>query len=228
MASFNTHFAVGTVVTGIAASLCYEAHLSNLQLSVSLWALGAGGSLLPDVDSDNSLVLKMLFTGLAVLAMAFAPFWLAPRLPSVQLLCVLACVFVLVRFPLMLAFQKFSRHRGVFHSLLAVLFFATLSACFGYRVLQQSSLVCWLAAGFVGLGYLVHLVLDECFSVDLANTSIKRSFGTALKPISLEYYGRSLLMALAAAWFVWIGPPSQGPWQSISRSLANYIRANWT
>ena len=228
MASFKTHFAVGTAVAGIAANLCYEAHLSNLQFSVSLWALGAGGSLLPDVDSDNSLVLKLLFNGLALSAMAFAPFWLAPRLPLVQLVFALACIYWLVRYPLMIAFQKFSRHRGVFHSLLAVLFVATLSACFGYRVLQQPALVCWLAAGFVAFGYLVHLVLDECFSVDLVNTTIKRSFGTALKPMSLQYFGRSLVMALAAAWFVWLGPPLQGPWQSIARSLVRYFQATWT
>ena len=227
MANFNTHFVAGTVVTGMGASLCYAAQLSSLPLSLCLWALGTLGSLLPDVDSDNSMVLKWLFNGLALIAVAFALFWLAPKLNLIQLWSTLACIFALVRFPLMTVFQKFSRHRGIFHSLLAVLFVGALSACFGHRVLQQSAIVCWLAGGFVGGGYLVHLILDECYSVDLSNTKIKRSFGTALKPFSMKYMGQSLLMAMLAAGLFWMGPPLEKPWLMIAGSLTTYFRTAW-
>jgi len=225
MANFNTHLVVGTVVTGMGASVCYAAHLSSLPLSLSLWVLGVLGSLLPDVDSDNATVLKLLFNGLALLAMAFALFWLAFRLDLVQLWIVLASVFALVRFPLMGLFKKYSRHRGNFHSLLAVFFVGALSACFGHRVLEQSALVCWLAAAFVAGGYLIHLILDECYSVDLSNVRIKRSFGTALKPFSMQSCGRSLMMGLTAAWLFWLGPPMQKPWLSIAGSISTYVRA---
>ena len=41
--------------------------------------------------------------------------------------------------------------------------------------------VAWLAGGFMLIGYLTHLILDEIYSVDVMDTRIKASFGTALK-----------------------------------------------
>jgi hypothetical protein len=38
----------------------------------------------------------------------------------------------------------------------------------------------WMA-GAITVGCLTHLVLDECFSVDLRGQRLKRSFGTAVK-----------------------------------------------
>lgn len=223
MANFNTHLVIGTIATGMAATLTYAAQLSSLPLSLTLWGLGIWGSLLPDIDSDNSTVLKLLFNGLALLAMALTLFWFAPQLDLAPLWTALACAYAFVRFPLIYMFKKFSRHRGTFHSLLAVLFFGSVMACFTYRVLNQSALICWLAAGFVALGYLIHLVLDECYSVDLSNTKIKRSFGTALKPLSTQYFSCSLVMGAIAAYLFWLGPPIQQSWQQITATLSTYI-----
>ncbi len=38
----------------------------------------------------------------------------------------------------------------------------------------------------VTIGYIVHLVLDEIYSVDLKNRKIKKSFGTALKLFKVD------------------------------------------
>src|SRR2546425_855094 len=42
--------------------------------------------------------------------------------------------------------------------------------------------------------YLIHLILDEMYSVDLIGTKIKKSFGTALKIVSTNMKATSLLL----------------------------------
>ena len=47
---------------------------------------------------------------------------------------------------------------------------------------------------FVSVGYVIHLVLDEIYSVDLTGARVKRSFGTALKADQLECENHLLLV----------------------------------
>jgi hypothetical protein len=58
----------------------------------------------------------------------------------------------------------------------------------------------------VGIGYLTHLVLDELYSVDLLNSRVKRSFGTALKPFSLADPRSSFGMLAAVVALAWVAP----------------------
>ena len=44
-----------------------------------------------------------------------------------------------------------------------------------------------LVAIFVFVGALTHLILDECYSVDLANNRLKASFGSAIKIIDIRF-----------------------------------------
>ena len=61
------------------------------------------------------------------------------------------------------------------------LFSSVATAVVYYHVLGRHEGVAWLAAGFMMIGYLTHLILDEMYSVDVMDTRIKASFGTALK-----------------------------------------------
>ena len=47
---------------------------------------------------------------------------------------------------------------------------------------------------FVSVGYVMHLVLDEIYSVDLTGARVKRSFGTALKLISTHVKATTCLV----------------------------------
>ena len=48
-----------------------------------------------------------------------------------------------------------------------------------------------------GHRFIIHLLLDELYSVDFMNRRIKRSFGTALKLVDTRYaYTSSLIVAL--------------------------------
>jgi hypothetical protein len=94
-------------------------------------------------------------------------------------------------------FAKFTVHRGIFHSLLAALFFWFLTTAVTYHVFGLSPFNAWLTGCFVGLGYVLHLLLDELYSVDLMGASVKRSFGTAVKVVSFTHMKATLLLGLA-------------------------------
>jgi len=94
-----------------------------------------------------------------------------------------ALFFVAVRFGAGYVFEKFTNHRGMFHSvpaailsgLLAIWFFHLFSIIKGQELMIGSA---------VAIGYLGHLILDETYSaVNLHGHSIfpKQSLGNALK-----------------------------------------------
>jgi hypothetical protein len=86
-------------------------------------------------------------------------------------------------------------------------FFSFLTAIIFKSLLGRPDGVAWLAAGFLFIGYLTHLILDEIYSVDVLDTRIKASFGSALK----LYDGRKLIdsaiVALATV-FLFFATPS--------------------
>jgi membrane-bound metal-dependent hydrolase YbcI (DUF457 family) len=94
-------------------------------------------------------------------------------------------------------FKRFTVHRGVFHSLLAAVFFCFLCATVLYDAFALSSVLSWLSGVFILFGYTVHLLLDELYSVDMMGVRLKKSFGTALKPISFGNPMASLALVAA-------------------------------
>jgi hypothetical protein len=57
-------------------------------------------------------------------------------------------------------------------------------------------------------GYIVHLVLDEIYSVDVYNERIKASFGTALKLYDGHAPAASVAMLVAAVGVFLLTPPA--------------------
>jgi hypothetical protein len=82
--------------------------------------------------------------------------------------------------------------------------------------------VAWLAAGFLSVGFLTHLILDEIYSVDVMDTRIKASFGTALKLVDTKHWGHSTAMAAATVLAFMVTPPTKVFVENITS------RALWT
>ena len=112
----------------------------------------------------------------------------------VELSILWGVTYVLVRHVIFKLFARFSVHRGVFHSLLAAAFFGFLTTSLMHHVFRLSPLVAWMSGLFVSAGYMIHLVLDEIYSVDLTGARVKRSFGTALKLISADVKATTCLV----------------------------------
>jgi LexA-binding, inner membrane-associated putative hydrolase len=106
-------------------------------------------------------------------------------------------------------FARFSYHRGIWHSLLAMAFCAFVAAWVYSRLLQRDEGVAWLGAGFMSVGYLTHLILDEIYSVDVMDTRIKASFGSALKLVDTKHWGHTAAMAAATVVAFMATPPTK-------------------
>jgi hypothetical protein len=107
-----------------------------------------------------------------------------------------------------MVFHRISVHRGIWHSILAAVFCAVATAVVFQHMLNKPAGVAWLAAAFMFVGYLTHLTLDEIYSVDVMDTRLKSSFGTALKFIDRRHFYSSLAMAAATLGAIVISPPT--------------------
>lgn len=209
MANFPTHIAIGTMASGMLATLTLAANVVGPENLVAVTAAGVLGSVLPDIDLKDSRPGRALFFGLAAFFAFVALFNGAGRYSIVELWILAGLTFLGVRYVAHGIFHRISYHRGLFHSILAAVFFGLLTVLVYYYVLDRPEGVAWLAGGFMLVGYLVHLTLDEIYSVDVMDTRIKASFGTALKFWDNRRLGHSAAMAVATVGLFFLAPSSK-------------------
>ena len=216
MANFNTHLLAGALASGLAATMTMAAGIVPQSEILGLTVVGVVGSILPDVDLENTEPSKLLFGGLGM-ALAFATLFHFHGTYSIaELWVVWLGVFVAIRYGLFWTFHKRTRHRGVFHSLLAAALFAALTAALFSHIFLKDPLVSWFAGLFMFGGYLVHLILDEVYAVNYEGMKLKSSFGTALKVVDLHSLPATGIMTAALVAAVLIAPPSRGFFQTVS------------
>lgn len=186
MADFKTHLTFSTTLGVAYGGGAYGLFHLPPETCILAGALCSVSGMLPDIDSNSG---KPLRESLAFLA-AVVPMMLADRLRSMGVtpettIMAGALVYVFVRFGLGYFLKHYTVHRGMFHSLPAVVIFGELT------FLLASGEDTWLRAykaGGVVLGYLSHLILDEIYSVEWKRgwIRIKKSFGTAIKMYSTK------------------------------------------
>jgi len=209
MANFATHIGVGTVVSGALATVTLAADVISPENLVAVTLAGVLGSILPDIDLKDSRASRALFSGLAVFFSFCVLFLNAPYYSIAELWLLWLGSFLLVRYGAEAAFHRFSYHRGIWHSITAGLFFWFLTAIVFHFLMERHTGVAWLAGGFLFIGYITHLVLDEIFAVNLLGQRLKRSFGSALKLIDAKNIGEtSVIVTLTIILFL-LAPPSK-------------------
>jgi hypothetical protein len=172
------------------------------------------GGLLPDLDSDSGLPLRELFgiTAAGISAVAYFPLRFRLRLAPEQALVIVAAIYFLIRYGVSKLFRKMTVHRGMFHSIPAMLIAGLLVyLCFPSEDMVGGGMLRLYLAGGVMLGFFSHLVLDEIYSIDLNGTAVKfnKFAGSAVK------FGSSSWMAtltcytilLALGYVAWDGTP---------------------
>jgi hypothetical protein len=178
----------------------------DMDWGVALIAGGvtALGGMLPDLDSDSGVPVREMFG----LSAALVPFLLYQRVLSLcdfspeRALAVLAGLYLFIRYGLSSVFKRLTVHRGMFHSLPAMLI-AGLAVYLLYH--SEDVRLRLLLAGGVMIGFLSHLVLDELCSVDFSGVRLhlNQFAGSAVKlrspswPATLATY--AVLAALAYA-----------------------------
>ena len=90
-----------------------------------------------------------------------------------------AMLYLFIRFGLAALLRKYTVHRGMFHSLPAAIIFGEVA----FLLASGSVELRIYKAGGVALGYLIHLLLDELYSIEWSRgrLRLKKSFGTAMK-----------------------------------------------
>jgi hypothetical protein len=206
MANFPTHIVVGTIVAGTLATLTLAADVIAPENLVAVTLAGSLGSVLPDIDLKDSRPSRALFAGLAVFFSFALLFHFAPHLSILEMWALWLGSLLFVRYGLRTIFHRLANHRGVWHSWIAGLASAFAAVLIFYYVFDRPDGVAWLAGGFLFIGFLTHLILDEIYSVDVLGNHIKKSFGTAFKPIDRRNPVGSALMGAAAVALLLVTP----------------------
>ena len=82
------------------------------------------------------------------------------------------------------------------------------TAAISFHILGKDDFTAWLSGLFLLLGFLLHLILDEMYSVDFTNRRIKRSFGSALKILDTRKQFKSALIT-GLTFVVWFVTPDE-------------------
>lgn len=209
MANFPTHIAIGTIVSGALATVTLAADVVAPENLVAVTLAGVLGSVLPDIDLKDSRPSQALFAGLGVFFAFAVLFSLDNKYSVVEMLVMWLGTLIAVRYLARPFFYHMSYHRGIWHSIIAGLFCSCATAVIYYYLLGRHEGVSWLAAGFMMVGFLTHLVLDEIYSVDVMDTRIKSSFGTALKLTDFKHPGHTVAMIAATMAAFWLAPPTK-------------------
>jgi membrane-bound metal-dependent hydrolase YbcI (DUF457 family) len=186
MAGFKTHITTSALLgVGYGAAGHYLWGFSPATCVLSAGLCGVAG-MLPDVDSDSGVPLReSLAFGSAVIPMLMLHRFEQLGLSRESMVLAGAALYLAIRFGVGEFIRRYTVHRGMFHSIPAMLIVGLL----GYLICSDNEeIVRCYKAGALMVGFLSHLALDEIYSVDLRNVKIKKTFGTALK-----FWGESWL-----------------------------------
>lgn len=181
MADFKTHISASTLV-GIAYGYWGVTSQSmSLETGILAGGLCSVSGMLPDLDSDGGIPLREI----SLFAAAVVPIMMLDRfrdyhLTHESMALAAMLIYVVIRFGVFEFFKRFTVHRGMWHSLPAaasaglILYLVTPSESNSERAYKASAVV---------IGFLVHLILDELWAIEIgvARLRTKKSFGTALK-----------------------------------------------
>jgi membrane-bound metal-dependent hydrolase YbcI (DUF457 family) len=208
LAGFKTH--IGTSCTLGVGYACLGAYYG---LPIEAAAVAGGlcgiGGMLPDIDSDSGVPVRETMGAAA----AVTPMLLVDRFQHLglnyeQMVLAAGVTYLFVRFGIAGLLKRYTVHRGMFHSIPALLIFTGLAFLIcGSRNLQLR----YFKAGGVFLGVLSHLVLDEIWAVEWTGGRwrFKSSFGTALKLWGDDAWGNlSCYAKLAGVAVMILGEPS--------------------
>lgn len=188
MADFNTHITTSTVVgagLGAVGFVALDLPPTTCMLAAGLCSLAG---ILPDLDSGSGRPLRETSSLLA----AVVPMLMVDRFQHMgmnaeAIALAGALVYITIRFGVAEVFKRYTVHRGMWHSIPA----AVTCTLLAFLVVSGEVLeVRLFKSAAVFIGFMVHLMLDELWSIEWKGTHFhfKKSFGTAIK----FWYGKSL------------------------------------
>jgi len=190
MAAFPQHMQFSTVL-GVGYTVAAHWWLGyELPHSIVAGGLCSLCGMLPDLDSDSGRPLKEVIPLLAAIGGIVTFHRLGTQSPDMRLLLAAATYFI-IRYGVSFMIKKWSEHRGMFHSIPAMLI-PTLAVFLAWTKRTHSE--GFLVSGGVALGYFSHLLLDEIYAVDFHGITIKPNqfSGTAIKLFHPKSWGSNI------------------------------------
>ncbi|MBZ1392461.1 metal-dependent hydrolase [Psychrobacter pacificensis] len=216
MANFNTHLNVAFMVSGTLSLTVYKAGLIDDSGFLVCVELGTIGGLLPDLDSDNSTPIKLGFNITSfVFAFGLVMHWRSD-LSLLALIALWLAGYAFMRYVIFHIFTTMTVHRGVIHSVPYMAILGLGLNCLSYYGLHLPLTTSWFYGLFLFGGAMVHLALDELYSVNLSNMKMKRSSGTAMKFYQHKDKWWYLLLYTILALLVYVAPPVEMFWLRLS------------
>lgn len=191
MPGFKIHISASTALGigyGVGAAALYDVAPATAALGAVLCSVSG---MLPDLDSGPGRPLSESVT----FAAAAVPVMLVDRFRHLgwsheSMVLAGAAVYLFIRFVLYHLLQKYTVHRGIFHSFPVMFIFADIA----FLAFTSGDIdMRYFKAGGIVLGFFSHLLLDEIWSIDFRHFRLKSSFGTALK-----FWSDNKLATLAA------------------------------
>ncbi|HIO93249.1 MAG TPA: hydrolase [Leucothrix mucor] len=208
MANFNTHITVAAVASGLLATLCLQVGFIGTSDALLLTLAGTIGGILPDVDLQHSYPSRIIFSLLGMIISFLWIFSTENQLSIIELWVIGLIIFAFIRYPVWMIFHKYTKHRGAIHSLVAAFAFGLFTTSISFHFFSKTAFISWLIGMLVFYGFIIHLMLDEIYSVDFMNHRIKRSFGTAMKVIDTKQRAISGILIALGAISLWFSPSS--------------------
>jgi hypothetical protein len=181
MAGYREHVTVsGLLGIAYASASVFMFGFSLVQATIAAVLTWISG-MLPDLDSESGRPVRELFT----LTAALAPIFLMQHVYAMgvqgdRIMLFSLVLYGIARYGGAFLLAKLTVHRGMFHSIPALLIAAevTFLAYHSHDIRVRT-----LMGVGVGLGFLSHLVLDEMYSVqwDGVKVRLAKSAGSALK-----------------------------------------------
>jgi len=181
MAGFKTHITTSSVLGVGYGAVAFVEFGVPLPTCVLAGGLCSVSGMLPDLDSNSGVPLResLAFASAVVPMLAIERFKQLGLSPESMVLAG-ALIYLLIRFVLGEWLRRYTVHRGMFHSIPALLIFSELV----FLICGDQTLALRLyKSGAVATGFLSHLLLDELYSIEWyhGRLRLKKSFGTALK-----------------------------------------------
>lgn len=179
MAAFPQHMQFSTVIGVGYAAATYWWVGHELPHCIVAGGLCSLCGMMPDLDSDSGRPLREMIPLLAAIGGIVTFHRLGTESPDMRLLLA-AGTYFLIRYGVAFIIKRWSEHRGMFHSIPAMLIPTLLVFLVWTKRTHSEG---FTIAGGVALGYFSHLLLDEIYAIDFHGASIKANqfSGTALK-----------------------------------------------
>ena len=206
MADFKTHVSVAAVISVPLAVSAFIFGLADINDTILYGLAGILGGMLPDIDADESIAIRIVFRLFATLVAGLSLVVWFDKMIYWHLLALAIASYFVIRFPVQWCFEKLTIHRGTLHSLLANLLFSAVAVPMAHHVFTLNAQTAWGIGVFIFLGATIHLILDELYSVELSGLRVKRSFGTAMKLTDWGQPLTSLLFLIGCGVGYWLSP----------------------